>query len=129
MGWVDLWTCSFRFTEDDPHQHHHPSLARVYSTRRTRSHQTAPKHAQKTYTVLLGALYFRIGTVGIAAVQNRMGIFMLEALFLAFTSVSALPVSKALLCAYVVLCVCCACVVSVLLCLCCVALLTRVGIF
>ena len=31
---------------------------------------------------------------GIAAIQNRMGIFMLEMLFLAFTSVSALPVSE-----------------------------------
>lgn len=29
---------------------------------------------------------------GVAAIQNRMGIFMLEALFLAFTAVSALPV-------------------------------------
>ncbi|GAB5032377.1 abc transporter [Nannochloropsis oceanica] len=40
---------------------------------------------------LLGLLYFQITTDGIAAIQNRMGIFMLEALFLAFTSVSALP--------------------------------------
>ena len=34
---------------------------------------------------LLGLLYFQITTDGIAAIQNRMGIFMLEALFLAFT--------------------------------------------
>ena len=40
---------------------------------------------------LLGLLYFQLGTSGVAAIQNRMGIFMLEALFLAFTSVSALP--------------------------------------
>lgn len=43
--------------------------------------------------VLLGCMYLGAGreTSGIAAIQNRMGIFMLEALFLAFTSVSALP--------------------------------------
>lgn len=34
---------------------------------------------------LLGLLYFQIEMDGIAAVQNRMGIFMLESLFLAFT--------------------------------------------
>lgn len=57
--------------------------------------------------MLLGALYFQIGTTGIAAVQNRMGIFMLEALFLAFTSVSALPV-RALI--FLCICVCILCV-------------------
>lgn len=48
------------------------------------------------HTVLLGLMYLGAGasTKGIAAIQNRMGIFMLEMLFLAFTSVSALPVSR-----------------------------------
>lgn len=43
--------------------------------------------------VFLGVLYYHLSLSGIAAVQNRMGIFMLECVFLGFTSVSALPVS------------------------------------
>lgn len=46
------------------------------------------------HAVLLGVLYYRQTLSGIGAVQNRMGIFMLECMFIAFTSVSALPVSR-----------------------------------
>ena len=43
--------------------------------------------------VLLGLMYLGSGrsTSGISAIQNRMGIFMLEMLFLAFTVRFALP--------------------------------------
>jgi hypothetical protein len=46
--------------------------------------------------VLLGMMFLNAGRSfkGVAAVQNRMGVFMLESLFLAFTAVSALPVSR-----------------------------------
>jgi hypothetical protein len=42
--------------------------------------------------VVLGVLYWRTDEAsGISAIQNRLGLFMLQALFLAFTSLSALP--------------------------------------
>jgi hypothetical protein len=43
--------------------------------------------------VLLGVLYWQLSMSGIGAVQSRMGLFMLECMFISFTSVSALPVS------------------------------------
>ena len=40
---------------------------------------------------LLGLFYYDLPLVGLAAVQNRMGVYMLEMLFFAITSISALP--------------------------------------
>lgn len=70
----------------------HPSPSFLTTKQNTPPHTPHTSPNPPPPTVLLGALYFQTGTSGISAVQNRLGLFMLEALFLAFTSVSALPV-------------------------------------
>jgi energy-coupling factor transporter ATP-binding protein EcfA2 len=48
-------------------------------------------HAPRV-TVLIGVAYYNVGLKDIAAVQNRLGAFTLSCAFLAFTSMSAIPV-------------------------------------
>jgi hypothetical protein len=44
--------------------------------------------------VVLGLVYFNLSMRDLQAVQNRLGAFLLSCVFLAFTSMSALPVSN-----------------------------------
>ena len=43
------------------------------------------------FALLLGVIYFNLDMVDLASIQNRLGAFMLMAVFVSFTSLSALP--------------------------------------
>jgi hypothetical protein len=44
--------------------------------------------------VILGVVYYHLSLSDLAAIQNRLGALLLSCVFLAFTSMSALPVRR-----------------------------------